>query len=114
MPAHDIIDNRKENLVHHINRILASTESARNAGVGSFGDDAVRADGVGDDHIVVNDEQDAVAAGDVEVEDLMAVPKQAFEFVNVQRGMPPVVAEQAKLGAGGSLDLQGGASAVRV
>ena len=35
MPAHDIIDNRKEKLVDHINRILSSTESARFA-VGYF------------------------------------------------------------------------------
>jgi len=35
MPTHDIIDNRKELLVDHINRILGSTESARFA-VGYF------------------------------------------------------------------------------
>ncbi|MDD5511197.1 MAG: phospholipase D-like domain-containing protein [Dehalococcoidales bacterium] len=35
MPAHDIIDNRKEILVDHINQILSSTESARFA-VGYF------------------------------------------------------------------------------
>ncbi len=35
MPTHDIIDNRKEKLVCHINRILSSTESARFA-VGCF------------------------------------------------------------------------------
>lgn len=35
MPTHDIIDNRSEKLVDHINRILASTESARFA-VGYF------------------------------------------------------------------------------
>jgi len=35
MPAHDIIDNRSEKLVDHINRILSSTESARFA-VGYF------------------------------------------------------------------------------
>ena len=29
IPTHDIIDNRKEKLVDHINRILSSTESAR-------------------------------------------------------------------------------------
>jgi hypothetical protein len=29
MPAHDIIDNRKQKLVDHINRILSSTEAAR-------------------------------------------------------------------------------------
>jgi len=35
MPTHDIIDNRKEILVDHINRILSSTEAARFA-VGYF------------------------------------------------------------------------------
>ena len=35
MPTHDIIDNRKEKLVDHINRILSSTASARFA-VGYF------------------------------------------------------------------------------
>ncbi len=35
MPAHDIIDNRNEKLVHHINRILSSTEFGRFA-VGYF------------------------------------------------------------------------------
>ncbi len=35
MPTHDIIDNRKEKLVDHINHILSSTEAARFA-VGYF------------------------------------------------------------------------------
>ena len=35
MPTHDIIDNRHEKLVDHINRILGSTEAARFA-VGYF------------------------------------------------------------------------------
>src|SRR5690348_17054270 len=35
MPTHDIIDNRSEKLVEHINRILGSTSSARFA-VGYF------------------------------------------------------------------------------
>src|SRR5690348_9300588 len=35
MPTHDIIDNRKERLIDHINRILSSTEMARFA-VGYF------------------------------------------------------------------------------
>jgi len=29
MPTHDIVDNRDQRLVDHINRILGSTESAR-------------------------------------------------------------------------------------
>src|SRR5687768_12987683 len=35
MPTHDVIDNRQEKLVDHINRILSSTEAARFA-VGYF------------------------------------------------------------------------------
>ena len=35
MPTHDIIDNRREILVDHINQILSSTDSARFA-VGYF------------------------------------------------------------------------------
>jgi hypothetical protein len=35
MPTHDIVDNRQERLVDHINRILSSTEAARFA-VGYF------------------------------------------------------------------------------
>jgi hypothetical protein len=35
MPTHDIIDNRTQKLVDHINRILASTDSASFA-VGYF------------------------------------------------------------------------------
>ena len=35
MPSHDIMDNRHEKLVDHINRILSSTEAARFA-VGHF------------------------------------------------------------------------------
>ena len=32
MPTHDIIDNRNEKLVDHINRVLSSTEAARKEG----------------------------------------------------------------------------------
>ncbi len=35
MPTHDIIDNRNEKLVDHVNRILSSTDAARFA-VGYF------------------------------------------------------------------------------
>ena len=35
MPAHDIIDDRNEKLVDHINRILSLTESARFAAAGN-------------------------------------------------------------------------------
>ena len=35
MPAHDIIDNRNEKLIDHINRILSSSQAARFA-VGYF------------------------------------------------------------------------------
>ena len=41
MPTHNIIDNRNEKLLDHINRILASTEAARFA-VGYFFSEARR------------------------------------------------------------------------
>ena len=57
----------------------------------------MRADGEGDDYVVVNHEQDAVAVGHPEVEDLMAVPSDAFEFVAAERGMPPMELNKANL-----------------
>ena len=70
-----------------------------------FRDDAVRADGEGDDYVVVNHEQDAVAVGHPKVEDLMAMPGDAFQFVAAERGMPPIGTEQGELGAGNTLDI---------
>src|ERR1017187_4659095 len=64
-----------------------------------FRDDAVWADGEGDDYVVINHEQDAVAIRHPKVEDLMTVPRDAFEFVAAKRGMSPIGAEQGELGA---------------
>ena len=51
-----------------------------------FGDDAVRADGEGDDYVVVNHEQDAVAIRQPKVEDLMTMPGDAFQLVAGSEG----------------------------
>jgi hypothetical protein len=42
--------------------------------------------------------------GYVEVEDLVAVPEGAFEFVDIQGGMTPIVPKQAKFRAGDALN----------
>jgi len=43
MPTHDIIDNRKQKLVDHINRILSSTEAAKQLSRGATACQAVSA-----------------------------------------------------------------------
>jgi hypothetical protein len=43
----------------------------------------VWADGVGDDDVVVNHKQDAMAVREMKVENLMTMPKDAFEFMDV-------------------------------
>lgn len=57
----------------------------------------MRADGEGDNDVVVNYEEDAVAAGDGEIKDLMAVPSDAFELMAVERGMRLIGAEEGEL-----------------
>lgn len=67
----------------------------------------MRADGIRNSHIVINHEQHAVFVRDVKIKSLMAVPKNAFEFVDVQRRMTPVVGKQSELGASHLLDYGG-------
>lgn len=64
-------------------------------------DNAVRSDGEGYNDVVINHEQDAVAVGDVEVENLVAMPGDTFEFMAMEGMMPPVAAEQGEFGASG-------------
>ena len=73
---------------------------------GLFRDDAVCANGEGNDHVVINHKQHPVTVGEVKVENLVAVPKEAFELVNVEGGVSPVILEQAELGARDSLDFR--------
>ena len=65
----------------------------------------MRADGVGDDDIMVNHEQDAIPVGDVKIEDLVTMPQKPVKFVNIQRRVSPVGAEQSEFDASDSLDL---------
>src|ERR1039458_9740485 len=73
---------------------------------GLLRDNAVRPDGEGYNNVVINHEQNAMAVGDVEVENLVAVPCDAFEFMAMEGGMPPVAAEQGEFGASGFLYLR--------
>jgi len=73
-----------QNLAHPkapMQRVTLARTTLESRSQSLFRDDAVRADGEGDDYVVVNHEQDAVAIRHRKVEDLMAVPGGAFEFV---------------------------------
>ena len=55
---------------------------------------------------MVNYKQDTVTVGDGEIEDLVAVPGDAFEFVAAERGMPAIRTEQREFGTGNLLDVE--------
>ena len=69
-------------------------------------DDAVRADGERDDHVVINDEQQPVSVRHPKVKNLMTMPEQTLQLVGAKRGVPPVLAKQGKLGAGKAFDFK--------
>ena len=50
----------------------------------------MRANRKRDDNVTINDEQNAVFFGDVQIEDLVTMPENTSEFVKVQRRVPPV------------------------
>ena len=56
----------------------------------SLRDDAVGANRKRNDDVAIDDEQNAVLFGDIQIENLVTMPENAGEFVTVQRGMPPV------------------------
>jgi len=56
----------------------------------SFRDDAVGANRKRNDDVAIDDEQNAVLFGDIQIENLVTMPENAGEFVTVQRRMPPV------------------------
>ena len=56
----------------------------------SFGDNAVRANRKRNDNVAINDEQNAVLFGDIQIENLVTMPENTSEFVTVQRRVPPV------------------------
>ena len=66
----------------------------------------MRADGEGDDYVVIDHEQDTVTIGHPKVEDLMAVPDDACRFVAAERGMSSIGTEHGELGAGNVLDIE--------
>jgi hypothetical protein len=53
-------------------------------------DDGVCANGKRNDNVTVNNEEGAVFFGDVEIENLVAMPGDACEFVATQRRMSPI------------------------
>ena len=53
-------------------------------------DDAVRANRKRNDNVAINDKQNAVFFGNIEIENLVTMPENIGEFVTVQRRMPPV------------------------
>jgi hypothetical protein len=53
-------------------------------------DDGVRANGKREDNVAINDEENAIFFGDIEIENLMAMPGDAGEFMTAQRRMPPI------------------------
>ena len=56
----------------------------------SFRDNAVRANRKRNDNVAINDEQNAVLFGDIQIENLVTMPENTSEFVTVQRRVPPV------------------------
>jgi hypothetical protein len=53
-------------------------------------DDAVRANRKRNDNVAINDKQNAVFFGNIEIENLVTMPENIGEFVTVQGRMPPV------------------------
>ena len=71
----------------------------------SLRDDAVGANRKRNDDVAIDDEQNAVLFGDIQIENLVAMPENAGEFVTVQRRMPPVRREQGELRTSGTFNL---------
>ena len=55
----------------------------------------MRANRKRDDNVTINDEQNAVFFGDVQIEDLVTMPENTSEFVTVQRSVPPFAEKSA-------------------
>ncbi len=53
---------------------------------------------------MVNCKQHAIFVRHIKIKNLMVVPSSAFEFMDVQRRMPPVVGEQNKFCASDALN----------
>jgi hypothetical protein len=66
-------------------------------------DDGECANGKRNDNVTVNNEEDAVFFGEVEIENLVAVSGDACEFVATQRRMSPIRREEGEFSASGAL-----------
>lgn len=55
-------------------------------------------------NVPINDEQDAVFFGHVQIENLVTMPENTGEFVTVQRRMPPIRGEERKFGTSGAFN----------
>ena len=53
----------------------------------------MRTDGKRNNHAVIDHKQSTITIGNIKIENRMAVPKNAFEFVHIQGGMPPVISK---------------------
>ena len=71
----------------------------------SFRDDAVSANRKRNDNVAINDEQNAVFLGDIQIENLVAMPENAGELVTMQRRMPLVRRELDELRTSGTFNL---------
>ena len=65
----------------------------------------MRANRKRDDNVTINDEQNAVFFGDIQIENLVTMPENISEFVTAQRRMPPVCREEHKFRASGAFNL---------
>ena len=73
----------------------------------SLRDDAVCANGKRNDNITINDEENAIFFGDIKIENLVAMPENAREFMTAQRRMAPVRREEREFRASGALNFGG-------
>ena len=71
-------------------RALVIAAFAPDYGEFSLRNDAVRANGKGNDSVTVNHKENAVFFSDIKIENLVAMPEDACELVTTKRRMPPV------------------------
>ena len=81
-------------LVSRYVEISACQGRLQKAAAISFRDDAVRANRKRNNNVPINDEQDTVFFGHIQIENLVTMPENTGEFVRVQRRMPPIRREE--------------------
>ena len=70
-----------------------------------LGDNSVRADGKRNNHVMFNCEQHAIFVRDVKIKNLVVMPRSAFELVDIQRRMTPIIPEYQKFCVSNALNL---------